>query len=249
MENKEEDGHLLVRGDTVDAMEEFVADESVDLVFADPPYNIGKNFNGRIDRMAETEYIEWSYSWLSVCVRKLKPTGSMYVMTSTQFMPYFDLFLRDKVQILSRIIWSYDSSGVQARKYYGSMYEPILFAVKDPAKYTFNAKDIKVAARTGSVRKLIDYRKDPPQPYSNDNCAKRIPCRLMHARMQTVACENCGDGRQCYRFVVHFHGDLPNHGPMSGFDSFEDVHFGALGVDLQQIDGMDMIDFDECGHR
>lgn len=168
MENKEEDGHLLVRGDTVDAMEEFVADESVDLVFADPPYNIGKNFNGRIDRMAETEYIEWSYSWLSVCVRKLKPTGSMYVMTSTQFMPYFDLFLRDKVQILSRIIWSYDSSGVQARKYYGSMYEPILFAVKDPAKYTFNAKDIKVAARTGSVRKLIDYRKDPPQPYSND---------------------------------------------------------------------------------
>jgi site-specific DNA-methyltransferase (adenine-specific) len=48
-------------------------------------------------------------------------------MTATQFMPYFDIHLRKKLTILSRLVWSYDSSGVQAKKYYGSMYEPILF--------------------------------------------------------------------------------------------------------------------------
>lgn len=87
-------------------------------------------------------------------------------MTSTQFMPYFDLFLRDRLNILSRLIWSYDSSGVQAKKYYGSMYEPILYCVKDKDDYTFNADDILVEAKTGSQRKLIDYRKNPPQPYN-----------------------------------------------------------------------------------
>ncbi len=88
-------------------------------------------------------------------------------MTSTQFMPYYDIFLRGKIEILSRIVWAYDSSGVQAKNYYGSMYEPILYCVMDKNKYTFNSQEIQVTARTGAERKLIDYRKDPPQPYSN----------------------------------------------------------------------------------
>jgi site-specific DNA-methyltransferase (adenine-specific) len=89
-------------------------------------------------------------------------------MTSTQFMPYFDIYLRDKLTILSRIIWYYDSSGVQAKKYYGSMYEPILFCVKDKNKYTFNANDILVEAKTGAKRKLIDYRKPIPSMYNSE---------------------------------------------------------------------------------
>ncbi len=57
-------------------------------------------------------------------------------MTATQFMPYFDIYLQKKIEILSRIVWSYDSSGVQAKKHYGSLYEPILFCVKDKQNYT-----------------------------------------------------------------------------------------------------------------
>ncbi len=87
-------------------------------------------------------------------------------MTSTQNMPYFDIYLRNKLHILSRIIWHYDSSGVQAKKYYGSLYEPILFAVKDPKNYLFNADEIKVEARTGAKRKLIDYRGATPKQYN-----------------------------------------------------------------------------------
>jgi site-specific DNA-methyltransferase (adenine-specific) len=89
-------------------------------------------------------------------------------MTSTQFIPYFDIYLRSRVNILSRIVWSYDSSGVQAKNFYGSMYEPILFCVKDKNNYTFNSNDILVEAKTGAKRNLIDYRKNPPQPYNNE---------------------------------------------------------------------------------
>jgi site-specific DNA-methyltransferase (adenine-specific) len=91
----------------------------------------------------------------------------MYLMAATQSMPFLDLYLRKKMTILSRIIWHYDSSGVQARRYFGSLYEPMLFAVMNKDDYTFNAKDIMVEARTGAVRKLIDYRKPTPTLYNS----------------------------------------------------------------------------------
>lgn len=161
--------HKIILGDALEALKTEIKDHSIDLVFADPPYNIGKNFNGKKDKWESDElYLQWCYEWLSLCIQKLKPNGSFYVMTSTQFMPYFDIFLRNKLSILSRLVWYYDSSGVQAKKYYGSMYEPILFCVKDPHNYIFNATDILVEAKTGAKRKLIDYRKNPPQVYNTE---------------------------------------------------------------------------------
>ena len=74
-------------------------------------------------------------------------------------MPFFDIYLREKLTILSRLIWYYDSSGVQAKNYFGSMYEPILFCVKEKKNYTFNSDAILVEAKTGAKRGLIDYRK------------------------------------------------------------------------------------------
>jgi site-specific DNA-methyltransferase (adenine-specific) len=71
------------------------------------------------------------------------------------------------MNVLSRIIWYYDSSSVQAKKYFGSMYEPILLCVKNRNNYTFNTADILIEAKTGSKRKLIDYRKTIPTVYSS----------------------------------------------------------------------------------
>jgi site-specific DNA-methyltransferase (adenine-specific) len=56
---------------------------------------------------------------------------------------------------------------VQAKKYYGSLYEPILHCVKDKDNYTFNNSDILIDAKTGATRKLIDYRKNPPKIYNS----------------------------------------------------------------------------------
>jgi len=168
----EKDGHKIIWGDAIEVLETYIEDNTIDLIFADPPYNIGKNFNGIKDKWpSEEEYLKWCYTWIDLCVKKLKDNGSMYVMAATQNMPYIDIYLRKKMTILSRIVWYYDSSGVQAKKYFGSLYEPILFAVKNKNDYTFNAKDIMVEAKTGAVRKLIDYRKPTPQPYNS----KKIP--------------------------------------------------------------------------
>lgn len=166
--------HQIFHGDAIEALN-MIEDGSIDLIFADPPYNIGKDFAGVKDKWkTDEDYLNWCYQWIELCIKKLKPTGAFYVMTSTQFMPYFDIFIRKHMTIMSRIVWSYDSSSVQAKKYFGSMYEPILFCVKDKNHYTFNSDDILVEAKTGSTRKLIDYRKDPPQPYNT----KKIPSNV-----------------------------------------------------------------------
>ncbi len=164
--------HKIYHGDAIEVMRSEFSDSSVDLIFVDPPYNIGKDFSGFKDRWPSlSEYVDWAYTWIDECFRILKPNGTMYLMTSTQAMPFFDIYASKKFTVLSRIVWSYDSSGVQAKKYFGSMYEPILHCVKDPKSYTFNADDILVEAKTGAKRKLIDYRGGSPKPYNT----KKVP--------------------------------------------------------------------------
>ncbi|MGV3661932.1 MAG: adenine-specific DNA-methyltransferase [Prosthecobacter sp.] len=166
-ESLSNDKTTIYLGDCKDILSS-IPDNTVDLIFADPPYNIGKKFCDFRDSWPSDEsYAKWCYEWAELCIRKLSSKGSMYLMTSTQAMPYLDLWIRDKLTILSRIVWHYDSSGVQAQKFYGSLYEPVLFCVKDPGNYVFNADQIEVEAKTGAVRKLMDYRKAVPTPYKN----------------------------------------------------------------------------------
>ena len=159
---------LLILGDSINILKT-IKNKSIDLIFADPPYNIGKNFGNNIDKWdTKEEYIDWCKNWINECIRTLKDDGTMYFMTATQFMPYIDIFVQENFNVLNRIVWTYDSSGMQAKNHFGSLYEPILmFNKSKTAKYTFNSNDILVEAKTGSQRKLIDYRKNPPQVYNS----------------------------------------------------------------------------------
>jgi adenine-specific DNA-methyltransferase len=154
-------------GDIDEALAGHVAPGSVDLAIADPPYNIGKRFGARRDRWPDdAAYLAWCAGWLDLCVRALAPHGTLYLMASTQSMPLLDLHLRTRLHVLSRIVWAYDSSGVQATRRFGSLYEPILHCVVDPRRYTFDAAAVRVEARTGAQRRLVDHRKPVPTLYA-----------------------------------------------------------------------------------
>lgn len=171
-EYKERNNSVIVLGNSLKLMER-MKPNSIDLIFADEPYNIGKNFGNNIDKWSSTEdYIEWNKKWISKAMNILKPNGTIYIMTATQYMPFIDIFMQKNYNVLSRIVWTYDSSGVQAKKMFGSLYEPILMCSKSKAKsIKFNSADIMVEAKTGAKRKLIDYRKNPPAPYNT----KKVP--------------------------------------------------------------------------
>lgn len=160
---------MAILGDSLNVLRQMKTG-SVNLIFADAPYNIGKNFGNNSDHWdTVSDYVEWCKEWIDECLRVLKDDGTMYIITATQHMPYLDIYVSEKYNVLCRIAWTYDSSGVQSKKMFGSLYEPILMINKSPkAKYIFNHQDIMVEAKTGAKRKLIDYRKNPPQPYNTE---------------------------------------------------------------------------------
>jgi len=168
MEYMESDEAVVIRGDCTSILP-LVKKGSIDLVFADPPYNIGKDFGNNADCWSSSDaYLAWCEGWIDGCMRALKDDGVLYFMTSTQHMAPLDVFVSKKFNVLARIVWAYDSSGVQSKNCYGSMYEPILMVNKSKdSPYTFNHEDIAIEAKTGAKRHLIDYRKTPPQPYSS----------------------------------------------------------------------------------
>lgn len=160
---------MTILGNCLEVLKQ-MKDGSVNLIFADAPYGIGKDFGNDSDKWESVEaYTTWCKQWIDESLRVLADDGTMYFMTATQHMPYLDIYVSEKYNVLCRIVWTYDSSGVQSKRMYGSLYEPILMINKSAkAKYTFNHQDILVEAKTGAKRKLIDYRKNPPQPYSTE---------------------------------------------------------------------------------
>ena len=166
-EYQETEQSLVIFSDCIEAMN-CMQEKSVDLIFADPPYNLGKDFGNDSDFWKDRKkYLEWCYSWIDACFRILKDNGTFYLMNSTQNIPYISVYLQEHYFIVNDIVWTYDSSGVQSKKKYGSLYEPIIMTTKtETARYTFNHQDILVEAKTGAKRGLIDYRKNPPQPYN-----------------------------------------------------------------------------------
>jgi len=169
---EESDLSCVILGDSVSVLKK-IKTNSVDLVFADPPYGLGKDFGTSKDIFVDVnEYLAWCKVWIDECMRVLKLNGTMYFMSSTQFMPALDRYVDEKYYVINRIVWVYDSSSVQSKRKYGSLYEPILMITHNgKVDYTFNYEDILVSAKTGKERKLIDYRKKTPQPYNT----KKVP--------------------------------------------------------------------------
>ena len=138
---------MTILGDCISVMRQ-IKDKTIDLIFADAPYGIGKDFGNDSDKWNNVqEYVSWCKSWIDECMRILKDNGTMYLMTATQHMPYLDVYISETYNVLCRIVWTYDSSGVQSKKMYGSLYEPILMCNKSKkSNYTFNYTDILVEA-------------------------------------------------------------------------------------------------------
>lgn len=69
----------LYQGDCLDLLGTMKSD-SVDLIFADPPFNLDKLYPSKIDDNLKTEkYLDWCQQWLSECIRVLKPGGALFL--------------------------------------------------------------------------------------------------------------------------------------------------------------------------
>src|ERR1035437_3418433 len=73
------DRGVLYHGDCLTILP-FIKTESIDTVFADPPFNLNKKYGANVnDNMPGIEYVDWCKKWSSECVRVLKPGGALLI--------------------------------------------------------------------------------------------------------------------------------------------------------------------------
>lgn len=121
-----------------------IPDESVDLIIADPPYGLGKDYGNDSDKKPKPEFLAWMRQWLEISTPKLKPTGSLYIFATWRYSPEIFVFLKDKLIMLNEIIWDrkVPSMGGSTRRF-SSVHDTIGFFAKTE-KYYFNLDAVRI---------------------------------------------------------------------------------------------------------
>lgn len=118
-----------------------IPSSSVDLIFADPPYNKGKDYGNNKMNMSRNEYEKWNERWIGEAKRVLKDSGSIYVCSGWKYSDIFQKVMRDEFEIKNRITWEREK-GRGSKSNWKNNMEDIWYAVKSD-KYTFNLEEVK----------------------------------------------------------------------------------------------------------
>jgi DNA modification methylase len=132
----------------------------VDLAFADPPFNIGYDYDVYRDRLESERYLAWSRDWTAQVVRLLKPAGTFWLAIGDEYAAELKVMLQKDHGLTCRswVVWYY-TFGVNCTNKFSRSHVHLFYMVKDPKAFTFNADPIRVP----SARQLVyaDSRANP----------------------------------------------------------------------------------------
>ncbi len=117
---------------------------SADLVIADPPYNVGKDYGNNYDTMGFDDYLCFSRQWLREARRVLKRDGTLYVFMGFRFISYlYDILDRELGMFFnSWIVWHY-TQGMGKRRGFSPRHDDILMFTKS-RRFKFNLDNVRV---------------------------------------------------------------------------------------------------------
>ena len=101
-----------------------IPDDTVDVIFADPPYNINKADWDKFASMSE--YVNWVQEWLEQCQRILKPEGSTYVMGFSEILAHISVMATDLFSSVRWVIWHYRNKPSLGKSDWVRSHEAIL---------------------------------------------------------------------------------------------------------------------------
>jgi len=151
----------LYQGDCIRRLAE-LGPASIDLALADPPFNIGYDYDVYDDRRSRDDYLDWSRTWIKAVAAVLKPTGTFWLAIGDEYAAELKLIAQDDAGLTCRswVVWYY-TFGVNCTRKFSRSHTHLLYFVKDPRRFTFNAND--PAVRVPSARQLVyaDRRANP----------------------------------------------------------------------------------------
>ncbi len=161
--------NVVHRGDALEILKRY-PDNSVDLVFADPPYNLDKQYHVYDDEQDDARYTAWCNAWLAEYARILKPSGSLYVLNLPRWTRYHAAFLNRHLYFQNWIVWDALSEprGKLMPAHYG-----LLFYTKHPTDFTFNYEAISpidarhYCLRSSCIRKRKAMGVDDQEPLTD----------------------------------------------------------------------------------
>ncbi len=138
-----------------------------DLVFADPPFNIGYKYDKYHDEKASDQYLAWTRDWIGECVRVLQPHGSIYIAIGDEYAAQIKLILEDELGLTLRnwIIWHY-TFGQQTKNKFARSHTHILYFVKDAKNFVFHDEAVRVIS--DRQKKYSDKRANPAGKMPDD---------------------------------------------------------------------------------
>ena len=147
-------------GDCIEGMRN-LPPGSVDLIFADPPFNIGYEYDVYDDKVDHQKYLQWSNDWISAVYDVLKPNGTFWLAIGDEYAAELKLESQKLgFHCRSWVIWYY-TFGVNCSKKFTRSHAHLFHFVKDPKQFTFLDDDLD--NRVPSARELVynDKRANP----------------------------------------------------------------------------------------
>ncbi len=140
------------QGDCITGMQSLPAG-SVDLVFADPPFNIGYDYDVYHDAREDDQYLNWSQEWIKEVHRVLKPDGTFWLAIGDEYAAELKL-ASQRVGFTTRswVVWYY-TFGVNCKKKFSRSHAHLFHFVKDPRQFTFRYEELE--NRIPSARQLV----------------------------------------------------------------------------------------------
>lgn len=146
----------LYNADCLDVLKN-IDDNSIDLIFADPPFNLNKLYPSNInDNLIQEEYIRWSEKWIDECIRVLKPGGSLLVWNIPKWNTYFSKYLNDRLTFRHWIVSDIKFSLPIKGRLYPSHYSMLYYCKGDKPNY-FNPDRLPMEICPKCKNDLKDY--------------------------------------------------------------------------------------------
>jgi site-specific DNA-methyltransferase (adenine-specific) len=167
-----------------------IPDGSIDLIIADPPYALGKDYGNQSDKLSSAEYLHWMEQWIDAAIPKLKPTGSFYIFLTWRYSPEIFVMLKQRMQMINEIIWDrrVPSMGGSVRSF-TSVHDTIGLFVKskgyyfdlDSVRIPYDAETKKARSRSIFVgAKWLEVGFNPKDLWSVTRVHKCDPERANH---------------------------------------------------------------------
>lgn len=147
------ENNKILLGDVLELIK-YISDDSVDVVIADPPYNIGKDFGNNFDSLEIESYVSWCKLWIDECFRVLKPTGTMYIYGFSEILAHISTNISYDKRWL---IWHYTNKNVASLNFWQRSHEAIICTWKGKPK--FNRDEVREPYTEGFLNGAVGKKR------------------------------------------------------------------------------------------